>query len=110
MIPVLSKSKMKHEKAVTSWQNAYGDSGAAAHIVMNDSVLSMNNKLSSASIGTASGEFLKEKSEGTSEVQFSCGTRLVKLDHVLHVPMIAHNLASLAGLYDNGNPAQFTEK
>lgn len=84
-----------------SWRNAYVDSGATVHMVMDDYVLSMNKKLSSSSIETGSGEFVDAKSKGTSEVQLRRETGLAKLDCVLHVPKIAHSLTCVAGLSED---------
>lgn len=73
MIVALSKSENKQEKAISARQTAYVDSGVTDHMAMDDTVLSMKMKLSSGSIGTASGEVVRVKSEWTYEFQLSSG-------------------------------------
>lgn len=71
MIADLCRSEIKQYKAMCDRKTAYVDSGANAHMVMDDSLLPMKMKLSNGSIGTASGEFERAKSGGRSEFQLS---------------------------------------
>lgn len=62
---------------------------------MDNSTLFMNKILSSVSMGTASGEVVEARGEGTSEFQLSMGTVPIYLDGILPVPKISHNLPSV---------------
>lgn len=68
MIALLSKSETKQDKAISTRKTTYVNSGAMAHMVMDNSVLSMNRKPSSGSIESATGEVEKVKSEGISKL------------------------------------------
>lgn len=70
-------------------------------MVMDDSVLSMNQKSSSSSMETVSRDVVKVKREGTSEFQLPVSTGPVKLDCVLHASKIVHNLFFITGLCDD---------
>lgn len=70
MITVLSK---KEEEAMSASQAASLNPGATVHMVLDDTVPSMDKKLSGGSIGMGIGEAEKVKNEGTSEFQMSEG-------------------------------------
>lgn len=112
MIAAFSKIERKQDRVMPAWNTTYEDSGALAHMVLiDDAVLSMKikEKLSSASIGKASNEVVNVRREGTSELQLAVGTEPVKLNPVLRVPEIAHNLLSVAALCNNGHSVQDTK-
>lgn len=68
MIEALSKCKTMQDQAMSASQTAYVDLGATVHMVMRDTIMSMNKKLSNGSIGTASGVVSMKKNEGTSKI------------------------------------------
>lgn len=84
IITILSESGTKQDKAISTLQAAYVLSDAITHVAMDDSILSINQELSSGSIGGVWGNILNVKSNGTSEFWLSSGTGLVNLHRVLH--------------------------
>lgn len=76
---------------------------------MDDFRLSMDKRPSSDSIGTASIDAVKTRSEGASEGQLSQGTGPVRVDRVLQAPKISQNLVSVAGLRNVGHIGLVTE-
>lgn len=101
MIAALSKSRKKLEKAIYALETTHMDSGATTYMKIDDAVLSVIKKLSCSSIETASGEVVREKSDGTSKLHPSRRTGPVKPDCVLHVSKIAYNLVSVTGVCED---------
>lgn len=85
------------------------DSGATAHTVMDDLVLSMTNKPSLGSIGRGSSKVVRGRIEGPSESQLYRGTGPFMLDRFLHDLKIAQSLVSVAGPYHDRQMGLFTK-
>lgn len=78
--------------------NAYVDFGATVHIVLHKSILCNGKDPMNTLIVTAGTETSREKSQGKCVVRFSSETKMDKLNRVLHVPKVAHNLVLVSGL------------
>lgn len=104
MRALLSKEKRPScDNATFAWQTAFTDTGVATLIVMDDSVLYGDKKVSNVSICTACGEVHKVKIEEMSQIYLPGGSGTLTLDRVLHISCLAHNLVSVADLYDSGH-------
>lgn len=90
-------------------QTTYVDSRATAYRVMDDSVLSVNKKASSLSVGMANGEVVRAESEGVFVFQLSAGTEQVRQDQGLCILRIVHKLVSVADMCDDGHTGQFNQ-
>lgn len=91
-----------------AWKPAYVDSGAPAHMVMEDPVLSINRDPGSGSAGTV----VERLTDGRARkrLKLCClRDRMVKLERVLQVPKIGQIMALVAALSNERHTLQFSK-
>lgn len=98
MMAMLRMERRKEDLARLAWHTLYVYSSAIANIVKDDSMMCKDNVPKNCSTEMGGDKVLKTKRIGTSKELLTGRRRTIKLDRILHVPKIAHNLVSDSGL------------
>lgn len=95
--------------ALTAWHTVYVDSRATAHMVKKNLIIYEGNVSMNNTIGSTEIDVFEAISQGKSNIRLLGGKETVRLNHVIFVRKITHNLVSLSGLLDDDHILFFTK-
>lgn len=110
MVASLQQDRPSRDLALTATHTAYIYFLLTAHMMQNNSILTVNAFGSNATIATAGKTTFKAATQSQSTVKMSGGQKSLRLKGVLHVAGVEQSPFPVSHLFDDGQTVEFSNR